>query len=359
MGRAVLILSIVAACSGSKPAPDAAAPTMIVAVDRRVEMMTLLCRLAGLPEYEARGLPYFAELELQFGPSRAHAAVTMTRAMRDQHGYGYDACARLAVYVDDVFQPIRALDPRPPGLDDGRFDGVDLDAYLAQVRDFAATTRFDAFFAAHAAYYEQVAGKLRAFLDAHPLLPWFDAVFGVKPGATYRVSPGILTARHNFGVHAVRADGGEDVMQVMFLEGVYDGRPYQPADQTFQLLAHELAHSYVNAIVDAHLDQLADVGATMFARVGDAMTRQAYDDARVVLEESVVRAVSVLYLRDRGTPELVAAVLAEQQQLSFLWTPELVDALAAVRARHGGELPPDELVTATHDALAAWASGSR
>ncbi len=356
-------------CSGTKSEPkpvaidaaEAKPPAedrMPVVIDQRFETLAVIQRLSGSPVYASTGLPYLNSTDQYFAAFKGHEVVTATAEWRARQGYNRDAVARLAVYLDDQLQPTRPLDPRPPGLDDPRFAGVDLDAYLALVRDFASDANVAAFFATHAAHYARTVKTMRDFLAAHPVLPWFESVFGAKPGATYRVAMGLLNYPWNFGVRAVRADGGEDALIVMFLENADRTGAYRPGDKTLELLAHELAHTFVNHVVDAHLDELADVQRTIYAKVGKQMEAQAYGDPRIVLEESVVRAISILFLRERSTPAHAAAALDDQLQQSFLWTAELADALAELRATQGGKLPEDGMIAATKQAITRWAATS-
>ncbi len=381
MRRLFPILLVAAACSkkdepagaasSSRPEPSAqqasaaavAAPAppldprIRLAVDRRVELLAILQHLAGNPSYSSAKGPYVDDVDRYFAEIHAHAAVRATAELRSKHGISYDAPMRLAVYVDDAFQPRRPLSPPPPGLDDPRFSGVDIPGYLESVRAFAAASRFDQFFREHGAYFAKLESTFAGFLAPRPVLPWFDGMFGVRR-ALYLLAPAVLVWPMNYGVRAVGADGNETMMQVMFLESPDAQGGFSPGDITYELCAHELAHSYVNPIVDAAMKDLEPVATPLFKRVEKAMRGSAYGTPTIMMEESVVRAVTLLYLREKSTPEHAAHCLVDQEKRGFAWTAELTDAIAALKAK-GAPVAPAALVETVRATLAAWQQSHR
>src|SRR5262249_2471959 len=142
-------------------------------------------RLAGSPEYVRAEGPYAAAVDKQFGPFRDHPAVQLTRDLRARHGIGYDALPRLAVQLDDG---LRLGGPLPE-----RWKVAGVDDFLIAARDFAAKSGFRAFLRAQAGYTGAVEKRFRDFLADRPVVGWFDATFGARPGSKYRLVPGLLT----------------------------------------------------------------------------------------------------------------------------------------------------------------------
>jgi len=91
------------ACLLAASAPAATAPVS-VAVDERVELMSIIARLAGNDVYNApnSASPYAERVERHFGPFRVHAAVTAYQAILEDYGTSYDAIPTLAVHLDGV-----------------------------------------------------------------------------------------------------------------------------------------------------------------------------------------------------------------------------------------------------------------
>jgi hypothetical protein len=328
-----------------------ASSNLQIGVDRRVELISILFRLAENPSYQKARGPYADDVDRSFAPFRDHPAVAATRELRARFSISYDAPIKLAVYLDASFKPLRPLSPTPPGLDK-RWEGAPIDDYLAKVRDFSAKARFDDFYRAHAGYYQSVEAAFRASLAKTPIIPWFDAAFRARKGARYSVIPGLLTGPMNYGTSATHRDGGEDIVQVMYLENPDAQAVPHPTERTLELLAHEFAHSYIHPLLE--LESFRESGQPVFARVEPAMRAQAYTTYPIMVEESVVRAVTILYLRDRSSAEHAARSLAEQQRLSFLWMSELVTALDDVRKKQHGHFAAAPLGQAVKSVLASW-----
>src|SRR5208337_4647858 len=76
-------------------AAPGSAHSLRVTVDPRVELLSLIFRLAGNKEYQeyktARVKPYDEDAEKQFGKFGGHAVVKLAQKLRETHGVSYDA----------------------------------------------------------------------------------------------------------------------------------------------------------------------------------------------------------------------------------------------------------------------------
>lgn len=321
------------------PAP-AAARQATVRVDRRVELLSILCRLAGFEEYRrARATPYLEAVDRWFAPHAGHPAVALLRALRSQRGIGFDAPMLFAVHLDDQLGVVRGDEL---AAIDRRWAGVDAAALATAVRGFAATARLDAFLAEHATYHATLVRALEGVLAKEAPIAWFDAAFG-PARAQFVAIPSAIAGPNNFGPRATAADGTQQLFQILGVSSRTGA--LEVDDQLVSLLVHEMAHAYVNPALAPHRDALERAAAPVYARVADAMRAQAYADAYTMVVESVVRSVVVSYLRDRrGEPAAAAALRAEERR-SFLWLPALATALRELPApglrdlgRHGPRL---------------------
>ena len=87
-GVSALALGVRARRGGGPDAASRPAGERIqVAVDPRVELLCIIFRLAGNPEYnKAPACPYVRDVEARFGPFKDHAAVQMARTLRRRRG---------------------------------------------------------------------------------------------------------------------------------------------------------------------------------------------------------------------------------------------------------------------------------
>lgn len=319
--RLVLVLCLAIACGSSSTKTPGASAVPEVRIDRRVELMSILQRLAGAREY--MGTPssaYVTAVDTHFAPHREHAAVAATRQLRASHGISYDAPMWLAVQLDDRL----ALKARPG---DARWDTVDIDGYLASVRAFVADTGFDAFVATHEPYYKKVEDRLRTAIATEKPTTWFDRFFGARAGARFIVVPGLLAGARNFGPHT-----DAELYQILGITHLdFDELPVVDAP-TIELLVHEMAHGYINPLFARHAAALATHGERLFARVAEPMRKQAYTTWQIMLNEQAVRAVTLLYLRERKGAAAADAALAREVARGFLWTQPLAELLAGYAA---------------------------
>jgi hypothetical protein len=350
------VLMGLVACQQARSAPTPKPTELVVAVDPRAELMAILFRLAGNPESQrAYDTPYLRAVDAHFAPYKDHPAVAATRALH----VGWDAPYALAVYLDPAtFAPIRPLDPRPPGLDE-RWKRVDLAAYVASVQDFARATDFAGFFAGQRQTLAAVEQRDRDAFAGQPILSFYDALFG-RRAATYQVSPGLLTAGMGYGVRAVDAAGGEYIYQVVYLENLdAQGLP-RPGVRSLEYLVHELGHPYVNPIFEARADDMLPVAQPLFDRTHDAMMKQSYVTPKIMVNESVVRALQVLWLREHVSAQEAERSLREQVGLGFAWTGAVVDAIVDLRAHHREGAPSaDELYATVRGVFAAWGAKTK
>src|SRR5262249_23751822 len=155
--------------------------------------------------------------------------------------------------------------------------------------------------------------------------------------ASFTVVPGLLEGPSNYGPRA--SIGGRDALyQVIGLEGAGDDGLPHPDLSTLELVVHELAHSYVNAIFGRHHAELEPALARVFPLVASKMEEQAYGIWETVANESGVRAITILFIRDHH-PERAAGLVEDERYNAFYWEGELADLLARYRGRFEAAMP--------------------
>jgi len=319
--------------AGTNAAPGSA-PSLRVAVDPRVELLSLLFRLAGNPEYnQARVKSYADEAEQQFGGFRDHAAVKLARRLRNTRGVSYDACMSMAVHLSDADQPrlILPFDPWPEGLD-RRWTAESVTDFLTAARQFVKDTAFKEFTERHQPLYDTTTARMKALMEKEGHVQWFQDYFGERPQATFTVALGLLNGGCCYGPHCRDAAGKEELFCVL---GVWQtdaqGLPKFTRDMLSTVI-HEFCHSYANAVIHRHYAELAPAGEKLYRRVSDKMRSQAYGNAQTMLHESLVRACVVRYrLRYEG-PEAAQREIENQKKRGFLWMEELSNQLGDYEA---------------------------
>lgn len=308
------------------------AEAQVVRVDPRVELLAIVFRMAGSPEYNMPNSksPYSDDVEQQFGKFRDHPAIRMAKELRTRRGIAYDSVMNLAVHLADApwdTRPRTPLEPRPAKLA-GNWKTADAARFIEALRAFCRDSDFKGFTERHAEFYAKSAAKLSAFVGPYDYSGWFDGFFGAHPQAQFVVIIGLLNGNANYGPGMQYPDGREEITPII---GIYDwdqeGLPRIHADDV-STIAHEFCHSYVNFRIDEHLSQLKSAGDKLYSNHKKEMQKQAYSQGMTVLSESLVRGAVAYYLRSRLGEAAAAKEINDQNRLGFTWTADLVELLA-------------------------------
>lgn len=296
--------------------------------DQRVELLSIIFRLAGSPEYSRGAIPgYEAAIDAHFQQFREHEAVRLARELRRKDGVSYDAVMSLAVHVTNI----ETLAERVP-LDrrgillDARWHG-EARRFLEAARWFVAETRYLEFVQSQKPLYETADRRLKGFTESALDQAWFGRFFGAQAGARFIVVPGLVNGNSNYGAKFRGADGGEEIYAILGVWSVDSTGAPVFGPMMRDVLVHEFVHSHTNPLIDAHGRELAAAAAKIFGTVAEAMRAQAYGEPRVVLYESLVRGCVARYILAHGSEAAARRAIQADMQDSFFWAPEVYDLL--------------------------------
>ncbi len=312
----------------------ALAPPLLVAVDPRVELVSLLFRLAGNPEYnQGKVESYLADVERQFVKFGEHTAVKLSQRQRETRGVSFDACMSLAVLLTGVREPALKvpLAPWPESLDK-RWNAKSVVEFLAATKQFVQDTAFQKFVEKHRTLYQTTEERLRELMDKEGHLEWFYNYFGERPGASFTLVPALLNGGSCYGPHARDAAGNDELFCILGVWGTDSQGLPAFRKNVVDAVVHEFNHSYANPIIDRHFKDMEASGQKLFRQVAAQMRLQAYGDASTMLRESLVRACVVRYLRHFEGAAAEQAAIQKEKGRGFLWIKELSDLLGDYEA---------------------------
>jgi hypothetical protein len=311
--------------SAEPPASASTAPSLQVRVDPRVELLSLIFRLAGNPEYsQGKVVSYAQDADQQFGSFRNHAVVNLAKELRRTRGVSYDAVMSLAVHLKDAegLQLAVPLKPWPDDLDQ-RWKPESVNKFLAAARQFVRDADFRKFLAGHRKLYDTTASRMQATLEKNAHLEWYPNYFGERPSATFTAVPALLNGGSCYGARCRNTNGQESLYCVL---GVWktdgEGLPEFTPDM-LGTMVHEFCHSFANPIIDRHEAELSAAGEKIFRRVAQRMRAQAYGNAGTMLRESLVRACTVRFYHQFEGSEAARRAAQSSASRGFAWTSEL------------------------------------
>jgi len=244
-----------------------------IGVDRRVELITIIFKLAGSEEFN----PTISPIQ------RRHRAILRPAAQSrsgDARPWLARALRRGPVAVMAI--PIRLTDP-PELKERVPFDSVsgwpapaaELRRFVEAARRFAIDSRANDFFATHRALYDSVNGRIRPALERAVDLAWSRRTSGSVGPDVCRV-PLLVAAEGNYGPCMQPPNGPRECYSI-----VGNTRPDSSGYPTYDagmagLLVHEFGHGFVNPLGNAHRAEFERSAPRVHALVVDAMTWQSY-----------------------------------------------------------------------------------
>lgn len=322
VGLSLLLLAIT-----SNSAPHGDALSLTPHVDERVELLSIVFRLAGNSEYNMNLLPgYSADIDKYFASYKDHPAVLLAKKVAEQqNGVGYDAVMAMAIHLT----PPPALSPVIPLTDqipDPRWGKSNAMQFAEALRDFYRDTNFEKFFASHHAMYQLAESRFGVILKDLDL-DWYKNFYGEAPRGHFNVVLGVNNGGGNYGPKVVFPDGHQELYAIISCAAKDDsGNPTFDA-YSLPTLIHEFNHSFVNPVIEDHKDDFATADQ-VYQPVADAMKSMAYGSSKIMVDESLVRAAVILYFESHDKkPAEVKEMIVGEEGNGFVWMDELCDLL--------------------------------
>lgn len=299
-----------------------------VEVSETVELLSILARTAGYPEYsmDLAG-QYTTDTETWFAPYRQHAAVALAQDIRAKYGIGYERIMNMAVHLD-IEKGKLALIGNRAELNNGVYNGwqnVDVDDFVEKLNQFYKDTRFHKFFEQHRAFYDEGIKNFETEVLPTFHQEWYAGFYGTEAPGQFHIVINFTYGRHNNGANRQLPGQPFEVFAIMG----YQLNPATAQPQWFpDILIHEFNHSFVNPLLDnaTNAALIEKVGQRLYTWSQPEMNNQAYNDWRIVINESIVRAAVFIYMKDNGlvSKQTLNDMFNEIWRNGFRWTPELV-----------------------------------
>src|SRR5437870_7227699 len=301
-----------------------------IGVDRRVELIGIIFKLAGSEEFSPTHLPqYGADIDQFFGAHRNHEAVMLARGLRERYGVGQ---ARVMAI------PIRLTDP-PELKERVPFDSVsgwpapaaETRRFVEAARRFAIDSRANDFFTSHRTLYDSVDGRIRPALERAVDLAWFAPYFGIPSDRIFVVVPFLVAAEGNYGPCVQPPSGPRECYSIVG-NTPPDSTGYPKYDAGMAgLLVHEFGHGFVNPLGNAHRAEFERSAPRIHALVAAAMDIQSYPWPSMV-NETLDHATEARYIGAHGDNVQLRDFYRGQLRGSWFWTEELATLYAQYEA---------------------------
>lgn len=298
-------------------------------VDERVELMSSIFRMMGAEEYsDKNNALYVEDIEKYFSPFKESKFLSQLKKDRYDHGLGYDAVISMAVHLQMKNGKWSLVDPKPTFLDK-RWKREKLPEFLKNLNEYYQKTKFHDFYKDHQKDYQQAS---KAFSDSVLVKlnqDWYPRFYGKSPNEDYKVVIGYGNGGGNYGPRVMQENKRDEVYAIVS-GGTFDGRTMTYSSAYAPTLIHEFNHSFVNYVLENPIYErkLEQPATKILDAVRQPMKEQAYGDWKTLINESIVRAAVIVYMKENHfSDKAIKAEMKEQLKRSFVWTPELVELL--------------------------------
>ena len=305
------------------------AQTIEPQVNENVELMSILSRLAGFPEYNMNlAGQYILDINSHFEKHTGHPAVLQMKELRKNHGISYDAVMSMAVHLKVENNKFTLL-PEEEDTLEKRWANVDQENFLTFLFQFYQDSDFHRFFTEHHKLYQKgllsYKDKVMKKFDQH----WYPEFYGKTPEESFSIIIGFGNGGGNYGTERHLKGQKKEIFAIVGYN-VDKAEVPQYSEAYLPTLIHEFNHSFINYLLDdtvypEHVRQLEKSGDILLQSSLWAMSRQAYSNWQTVINESLVRAAVICYMLDKKySEESIRQELTIQLQRNFRWMPELV-----------------------------------
>lgn len=333
MKKVILFFALFIACLYVK------AQSIVPQANENVELMSILSRMAGFPEYSMdMAGQYIKDMDSYFKDNKEHPAVQYMKELRNKYGISYDAVMSMAVHLKNQDGVLSLIEEETPELDD-RWTDVDKDKFLSYLNNFYKDTKFNEFFKAHNDIYEKGIKSFQKNVTSSFNVDWYSDFYGNEPQENYTIIIGFCNGGGNYGAERQLKGEKKDVYAIVgYFVDEEDTPMYN--NRFLPTLIHEFNHSFINHYLDEnkypeHVRQLEAAANVLYLNSQMSMSQQAYGSWQTMINESLVRAAVICYMLDNEfKTEDIRSVLLEQIQRNFRWMPELVTLLRKYEKKH-------------------------
>jgi len=295
-------------------------------VDERVELLSVVCRLAEFEEYVNNNIPSYAkDVDAYFAEFKSHELISLAKKLNAERGVSYDAIASLATSIE-IGKEIKLKNGLLLKGIDKRWNQESIDIFIAHLNSFYKATNFIEFYNSHKDLYVVSEKRFTEILkDIN--YSWFKSFYGTVPNADFHLMLGMLNGSDNYGETSYFKGNKEEINAIIGVDEVDSiGNPiFSGKERNIQIVIHEFSHSFCNRLIDTYYEEMK-TKAEEFFEVSKG--RMSYPGARSMSYEILVRACVIKYFDANSEKENVQDLLNNEKAKGFVWIQELYDALS-------------------------------
>lgn len=291
-------------------------------VDERVEILSIVFRLAECKEYSSEKFKLYTDkIQAYYSPYKNHELISFVRKLRKENNVSHDAVMSMAIHLDNNLNPLVKFTDKIPDQHWGKDNAYE---FVRLLKKFCVESNSKKFFIENQKLYNEVSEKFLPVYE-HLDMAWYTSFYGKEPNEKFIVVNGLGNGGGNFGPSIAFPNGKRTVYAIM---GTWEvdslGMAKFTLGKYFPTLVHEFNHSFVNDLLDKNPEPFRKSGEKIYQSVENEMNNQAYGNWQTMLNEALVRAAVIKYMKDhKFTEQEIQDEINKQLNRGFLWIEEL------------------------------------
>lgn len=295
-------------------------------VDQRVELLSIVFRLAEASEYSSTMFKLYVDrIDKHFGVFKNHELIDFAKSIRNTNGIGYDAVMSLAIHLDENLNLLTSVTDNSL---EKRWTEKNVSKFVSLLKKFYIDADFEKFYNDNADLYTEVSNR---FLPVYENinLKWYQSFYGREPKGKFIIVNGLGNGPGSYGPGIHYQNGSEDIYAIIGTWNVDSaGLPVFKMENYFSTLIHEFNHSFVNYLTEKNRELFRENGEKIFATLESEMRSQAYGNWETMVNEALVRAAVIKYMKDHNFSEQnINQSIQNEVSRGFFWMKELVAEL--------------------------------
>lgn len=309
-------------------------------VDERVELISVVCRLAGYEEYSQNydynqityaSPEYSKNVASYFEKFKSDSLIQFAKKIHKKQGIGYDAPMTFAISLEikDNIQFIGELEKNIEELD-SRWTKESANEFLRLLNKFYIKTNFHSFFNQHKPVYNKME---TAFNDAINNIrnEWFESFYGIKRENDFSIILSCLNGDGSYGPKNIFKNGAQKTYSILG-PWIFDSTlniPINYIQGIQETVIHEFNHSFCNPLIDKYMVGMERNSTRMFKCVKSTMKNQAYGSSKIMMSELLVRSCVIKYLEDNSqlNKSKLRKALINERLNGFYWIDSVYSSL--------------------------------
>lgn len=291
--------------------------------DKRVELLSIVFRLAGSEEYSSKVFKLYTDrINQHYATYKDHDLIDFIKDIRQKNGVSFDAVMKMAVHLDQDLNPLVPFNEEIPEPRWGKENAYE---FVRLLKEFYRDSNSEKFFEENEGLYREAGNRFLPIYEKLDL-EWYTRFYGTEPNENFVIVNGLGNGGGNYGPAVEFPTGKREVYAIMGAWNTDAGGMVEfPVNHYFPTLLHEFNHSFVNELLKPNYEAFKETGQTLYSKVEKDMRKGAYGSWETMINEALVRAAVIKYMKDHHfSEEEISLEVSDQRNRGFIWIEDLV-----------------------------------